>query len=304
MSWSFVRHPDTPEFEVPAEAFRAAPPEVARAADRMLPRASTDGLCKICGADGPLTREHVPPRSAGNAGAGTEHTWDEWLAASKEELPRDIPGGRVVQAGIWGRTLCASCNNLMGTRYVPEYKGWAARSLKVLHELPLPEELDRRDSFTRATVAFKDVDPGAFVRAALATMCSVSAAWDIAARHPIIRRIILEGAAEHLPDGVRLYVSMYWGPLARISGPTLRVDGETAAWEWITEVAHPPIALLMVLAGSGQEPGLLDIGEWTEREPGKRANFEGELDVSFGHTPYPGDYRTRGQIEGPPAAPA
>lgn len=252
---------------------------------------------RICGADGPLTRKHVPPRSAGNAGPGTEHTWEEWLGASKDELPRDIPGGRVIQGGIWGRTLCESCNNLVGARYVPEYKGWAARAVNVLRQLPPPAELDRRESFTRATVEFKNVDPGAFVRAAVAAMCSVSAGWDIAGRHPGIRRIILDGAAEPLPKGLRLYLSLYWGPLARICGPSLHVDRETGAWEWITELAHPPLALLMVLDGSGQEPGLLDIGQWTTRAPEKRANFEGDLDVSFGHVPYPGEYRTRGQIE-------
>lgn len=297
MTWSFVVHPELPEFEVPSDALRAAPPEVARASERLLPRAAGDGRCRICGAHGPLTREHIPPRSAGNSGRSREHTFDQWFTASRDELPQEIPGGRVLQAGVWGATLCMACNNFVGGHYIPEYKGWAARASKVLHELPPRSELDGRTSFTRAMVEFSDVDPGAFVRAALAAMCSVSVTWDIAGRHPELRRIILEGAAEPLPAGLRLYLSLYWGPLTRICGPSLHVDRQSGAWEWIMEVAHPGLALLMVLTGTGQEPGLLDIGEWSTWPPGKRANYEGELDVGFGHVPYPGDPRTRAQIE-------
>ena len=48
---------------------------------------------------------------------------------------------------------------------------------------------------------------------------------------------------------------------------------------------------------TGAELGLLDIDEWSMWPLRKRANFEGELDVCVRHVPYPGDYRTRAQIE-------
>jgi hypothetical protein len=63
-------------------------------------------------------------------------------------------------------------------------------------------------------------------------------------------------------------------------------------------MAYPPLAVLLVLAqGGGDGPGGLRIDEFTEQPPGTRMNYEGEIDVGFGHTPLPGDYRPTGGIE-------
>lgn len=60
----------------------------------------------------------------------------------------------------------------------------------------------------------------------------------------------------------------------------------------------PPLALLMVLAGDSSDESLpvLDISNFTEKEPGAKFNFVATMNVGFGHTPYPGDYRSKAQI--------
>lgn len=194
--------------------------------------------------------------------------------------------------------MCDSCNNNPGSWYGTEYSRWASAAVDLVHQLPAVVDLDKSKHVGVAEIDVHGVDPGAFVRAVLAGMCTVAASWDLTGQHQIIRDMILDKMAAPLPEPLSLHMAIYLGPMARLLGPTLSVDRHTGEWMWMAEIAQPPLAFLLVLARGGPKPLLLDVSEFTEYEPGKTFNYEAQIDVGFGHTPLPGDYRPAGALHG------
>ena len=180
------------------------------------------------------------------------HTIEEWLARTSLDA---IPGGRVEQGGVWGRTLCRRCNNATG-QYASEYRRWAARGARMLGQLPAREVLDAEPVSKLLRVQFENVRPGAFTRQVLSLMASMSGPWDIAGRHPLVRTMVLEGKPGELPAGMTLDLALFYGPSCLLAGPTLIIDRTTNGWKWSLVVAFPPFAFEMVLAA-----------DWTEVSP-------------------------------------
>lgn len=273
-NWAFVASPDA-EVElgsvVPA-ALSAAPPEVA-SGGRLLPRRNTNGLCRICGEREATTREHVPPRAAGNDRTGRSHTLDEWLA--RDDLGT-IPGGLVEQGGIFGLTLCDGCNRRSG-RYAGEYRDWAATSSRLITEVPnSPVELDQLPSLHVVGVRLgPDVRPGAFARQVLASMCSAAGPWDVAARNPEIRDMVLRDGVGRLPSPLSLSMGLFLGPHAFIAGPSLQVNLPTNEWRWIAVIAYPPFAFELILEKAwDQLDPLCGIDNFFEVDPATRGTVE------------------------------
>ncbi|MGH8543859.1 MAG: hypothetical protein ACREX3_09575 [Gammaproteobacteria bacterium] len=282
---------------MPEEALRAAPPEViANLGGPVLPSSAGPRTCRLCGVNAPLSREHLPPKSAGNKGQYITHGLEAWF--TRDSLD-DSSGGTPGQGGVWGYTLCKDCNNRTG-RYATEYRGWAARAEQLLRDemADSPETIDRSLTTKCLGVKFTKVDPGSFIRQVLSMMCSLSAGWDLAGRHPELRSIVLDAQPGELPAGMRLGMGFFPSSQSRTAGPYLNVDRDTRAWHWGLELAFPPFVLHMVLAEGGKNDfPLCDISTLSTLPPGRRCAIELEVIVAFGHTPYPTDYRTRAQIE-------
>ena len=132
-------------------------------------------------------------------------------------------------------------------------------------------------------VRFIDVDPGAFVRQVLSLMCTVSVPWDLAGGHPEVRAMVLGRQAGSLPDGMGLYLTLYCGPSARIVGPSLVIDRPTGRWQWLLEVAYPPLATVLTLAGDAEPPPLLDISEFTTVAPERASTMRRTLRWGSAH---------------------
>ena len=69
------------------------------------------GECAICGAVGPLTRDHVPPRGVATLrGQSESQRILHALGASPIGNPQKL---RVVQSGNIAETICANCNSVV-----------------------------------------------------------------------------------------------------------------------------------------------------------------------------------------------
>ena len=294
------------------EAISAAPTEYVtfRAAGQisfedtvaLLPRRSLRGHCRLCGVDATLTKEHIPPRSSGNKDRTTKLTLDNWIKDGLENNPASRH--TIEQGGIFGYTLCRPCNSLTGSLYGNEYKNWAERANKMIEGFGpgiVPQLNAQISSFVKEiTFGTKEdggVKSGAFVRQVLSCMCSLSGSWNLAERYPVLRRIILEQSLEQLPHGMELGMSLYFGPRMRVMGPQLSVDAKTGVWRWCQELAFPPFAFLLVVASNDKEPGLgLLINNMTTVSPKDAQSFSGSVELGFGWSPYPGDYRSKAAI--------
>lgn len=290
----------TPQARALADEARAAFPALRHdATEQLFPHRRGVGRCRICGEQRELTREHVPPRAAFNKERGRVHSLLEWLSRTAEGV---LPGGILRQGGNWGYTLCGPCNNFIGHEYADEYTRMAVGIVNTfVGENVL--ELDARPDQPIAGVTLTGNAPGShprpgmFVREVLALMCTMSADLDLAGRYPAIRRMILEAAVEPLPDGMSLGMTAYFHKDSRFAGPALEVLPDEGIWRFVMEVAHRPLAVLMVLATNGPAPHVCDISSFTDVAPDEQKVIEASLAIGFGHTILPGDYRTRAMVE-------
>jgi hypothetical protein len=165
--------------------------------------------------------------------------------------------------------------------------------------MPPPDELNERTEpfgweLQLGSKETGGVRPGAFVRQVLSMMCSLSGTWNLAERHPEVRRIITDQSTERLGERLALGMCLYFGPRIRIMGPQMKVEPSTGSWRWLMEMAYPPFAFVLVLDSSLENPGMgLLMTDWVLFEPSEEKQFVGTFDVGFGWTPYPGDYRSR-----------
>jgi hypothetical protein len=280
------------------EGLRALRDPYGDGTEEFMPGRSHVGRCRICGEQRKLTREHVPPGAAFNLGRAKVHTVEEWL----NRRDADVPGGVIKQGGVWAYTLCKTCNELTGARYADEYRRWAGTVLNTLADLGTNvRELEAAAMTRRGRFSMggdPSPRPGALVRQILAMMCSVSAGFDLSGRYPAIRRMILDGTVEPLPAGMSIGLTVYLSARSRFSAPMLTVDTNRAMWRWTMEIAHAPLASLLVLMSGGEAPAhVWDISQYTLVAPDAQARVEGDLEVGFGNTLSPGDYRTRVAVE-------
>lgn len=105
---------------------------------RVITRGAKVGPCNICGVDGPLTEDHIPPKGASRL---TQVLMLSILDLLHVERPKK--SGRFSQNGVKYRTLCAKCNNeRLGLFYDPTLIS-LARDVRVYLEssLHLPSTL-------------------------------------------------------------------------------------------------------------------------------------------------------------------
>jgi hypothetical protein len=88
------------------------------------------GKCHICGKEGPLSFEHVPPWAAGNQQPVIVGTF-EALRRMGDDLEGSLKG-RTQQRGAGAHTLCERCNNKTGEWYVNRLADFCAQGMRIL----------------------------------------------------------------------------------------------------------------------------------------------------------------------------
>lgn len=261
-----------------------------------MPKKRHVGRCRICGETAVLTKEHIPPAAAFNRGRAKLHTVDEWLKGQDRD---ELVGGLLTQDGVWGFTLCKPCNDLTGARYGGEYKRWANTVFKMLAGTDVPE-LDAERETRKAAFELlggRKPRPGAFVRQVLAMMCSLSAGFDLAGRYPQIRRMILDGKSGALPAGMSIGLTISLSARGRFSGPQMIMNTAARSWRWVMEIAHAPLASVLVLASNARPPHFYDISHYTWLGPDDPTPVKGRIEIGFSHSPRITDYRSKAGID-------
>jgi len=295
--WAMVIGPGTDIDQVLlAEATAAAPPGVVEGG-KVLPRRKPENPeCVFCGSTSEISREHIPPRSAGNSFAGWEHTAADWL--ERESLDDFGKKGSHIQGGVWGYVLCRTCNSRT-SRLSAGYVEVAERAVGLLGQLPSVDVLNAEAHSRELSCVLKGVRPGLFVRQLLSHMLVLGSPWGLVGRHPELVDSVLNGTAVALPSQMSIGMVLCPGPYGLSSGPMLHIDSDLRRWRWFVELTHPPLGFEFVLASSDPAPfsPVTGMQGFLEVEESYRADISGNLCVGLKNTGFPGDWRTRTQIE-------
>jgi hypothetical protein len=235
------------------------------------------GVCHICGRQGKLSPEHVPPKAAFNNARMVLYTVESWIA--KESTPK----GRIQQGGINRYTLCAQCNNDTGSWYGSEYVSWAKVFMALLPQVPR--------SVPEIVVVLQEVYPLRFLKQVVTCFFSLFPDDGLAQGNPDLVKFVLDRQSKKLPSVCAFYLSLYRGPKLRQSPISGLINLGTREMAVFSEIAHPPFALVMTHETNFKRA--LKITNFALYDYDEKTNLILGLKVGEGHSPYPGDYHVQ-----------
>ena len=251
-------------------------------------RQTVSGTCHLCGEDGKLSFEHVPPESGFNDRPLLLARAREILGASK----LDQPHGRTQQRGAGKHTLCERCNNKTGHWYGAAFADWAYQAMHLL--------------------AFTDGRPSLYyqyrvfpLRVIKQIICMFFSANGPEFRrgYPELVRFVLDRDRRWMEPGIQILAFLSCSPRGRQSGVAARLRlSKGIGDEWSTsrcvlsEIAFPPMGYVLLLDSAPPDERLVDISFFADYRYNDWKEFSFRLPVLPIYTAYPGDYRSRDQV--------
>jgi hypothetical protein len=239
------------------------------------------GDCHLCGINGPLTFEHIPPRSAFN---------DQSLRVLRGQavlnVDLDTVLGELVQRGSGDYTLCTRCNNNTGSWYGSAFVAWAYQAMYILHA-------------TRGQASLNYVYHIFPLRVLKQVICMFFSTNGSAFRetYPDLEKFVLDRNASGMRPAIQIYAYLNATGRTRLTGiaATGRID--TGTVRVISEIAATPLGFLMALGDSpAPDNRLIDITFMAKYHYDDRKHVALKLSVLPIYTYFPGDYRDRDTV--------
>jgi hypothetical protein len=243
------------------------------------------GICRICGLDGKLSFEHVPPAAAFNNQRILRTAFEKMLAAENLDDLR----GEIFQRGAGGYTLCIQCNNDTGSWYGAAYAVWAHQAMRFL--------IGARG---RASLAYPfNFHPLRVLKQIACMFFSVNGPLFQKAQ-PDLVRFVLNRESLQFPPHVRIYAFYTFSSRSRTTAAAGFIRGlasSSSSLHVFSEITFPPFGFVMTLGNTPPpQSGFCEISGFSAYEYRDwRCGITMRLPVMPIYTGYPGDYRTRSQ---------
>ena len=213
-------------------------------------RGGKDGVCHVCGKQGKMSFEHIPPKSMGNVHSAKLYKAAEIIIAKKSFDLTDKDGFKYKQQqqGSGFQTLCKECNSFFGANYVEAFTGCVMEFARILSSSPAEE------GAKGIHLEAHEINVLAFVKQVIANFCTVTNPGSMSD----CKRFLLEKESNAFPERLKLFmfavpceteglVSTGWTKL--ITSKDLR-DGF-----WVASLAYFPVGFyLLNQAASNVEP--------------------------------------------------
>ncbi len=240
-----------------------------------------DGVCHVCGTATALTFEHVPPRSAFNDKPVLYREIEGLLNGSE----RSSRKGFVVQKGMGAYTLCSECNNRTGAWYGRSFVEWAYQGMCYLQS----------GAGNRKLCLLFHIYPLRVLKQIVCMFCTCNGAtWAT----DEMRAFVLQKEKRYIPDGWRVHV--YYSPSRQLrnTGIIARINTNNSKIDCFSEITFPPFGYVMT-RDPDQPPDdrLVDITFFSEYSYRDWRTVSLNLLSLPVHSSFPGDYRTRTQVQ-------
>ena len=157
------------------------------------------GICQICGVNGELSFEHIPPRKAFNDRPVRRINFKD--IDDIELGPNAKPKGKIEQKGQGDYTLCPSCNNNTGSWYGDSFIVWCYQAMDFLQ---LTLENDSQETLQLGQQTY-NIYPLRVLKQIISMFFSVSGK-NFHSRHEGLVKFILNKEAKYLPPKYRFFI--------------------------------------------------------------------------------------------------
>lgn len=245
-----------------------------------------EGACCLCGKDGKLSFEHVPPAKAYNSYPMLGMSQETAMRLGPEERPLRT---RKLRRGMGAYTLCESCNNLTGGWYGTHFVEWCHRGMLLL---------ERSEGKPTLYYPYR-IYPLSVIKQIATMFVSVNGP-EFRKKNDALVRFILNPTANYLPPDYKFFV--YYnieGMLRRwnVAGIINWNNTFTSSkFAMISEITHPPFGYVMTLDSPPPDRRLHPITHFARYFYNEIADIQLRLTTLPTHLALPGDYRTLPEI--------
>lgn len=235
------------------------------------------GKCAICGTEGELTKEHVPPQKAFNDQSYISVPFEQAQGLRYDERPTAKP----IQGGIHYYSICGHCNNSTGSWYGDAYISWCNNSFRI----------GKASNFQPTLLHLHLGFPLRIIKQVITMFFSVSSG--LADRYPELVKFVLNKEQKYLPEQLRVYA--YYN----FEGNP-RYNGFSAGGQYMSkfaEIAFPPLGFVLCFNSPPPDTRLYEISFFAESGYNEFRDVVLHLTNLPTHLQIPGTYLTKEQIE-------
>jgi hypothetical protein len=244
------------------------------------------GKCCICGTEGELTFEHVPPRAAFNDNRIFEANVQS-LMNGKWAVGEKITEGKYAQRGAGRHSLCGKCNNDTGGWYGRAYVQVAKQAMMLLHA-----------SNGKMSLAYPyRMWPLRFLKQVVVMFFSACGP-SLQDKNPDLVRFVLNRTERQIPRHIHFYAYLHHpteSTVIRQTGLTgvLKGQGNTHVF---AEIAFPPFGLILSIDRPPIDTRLCEITHLNEYSYTVSDIVYLKLPVFPVTTWFAGDFRTVDEV--------
>lgn len=247
-------------------------------------RTKVEGTCHMCGSVGPLSFEHVPPRSAFNDRPIVGFSSDVLLEHGLDIGPDK---GTIAQRGAGAYTLCARCNNITGSWYGRHFVEWTYQGMHILLR-----------SGGRPTLVYLNyLFPLAILKQIVTMFFSVNQP-EFRLAQPYLVGLVLDRERKYLPPNIRIFVYYTASSTTRAVGVSAMMNVGSGRMLVSSELSFPPFGYVLTFDRDAPiDKRLVEITHFARYDYNQFAVMNMQLPVLETHLPLPGDYRSRADIK-------
>ena len=243
-----------------------------------MPNRPVAGICRLCGAEGALSFEHSPPRSAFNNRPVIAIPFTEAIHLGPDARPK----GKVQQRGAGRHSFCGRCNNLTGHWYGSSFVEWCYSSLPSLFR-------------SRGRVTNAPIFPLRVIKQ-IVTMFFSHEGERFHACNPELVHFVLNRDEKHLPKRYRVFLYANWEGRLRATGLLARASIGPGRSIFFSEITYPPFGYVITFDSPPPDYRLCDVSHFSAFSYTDQIIMTLPLSLLATHLAIPGDYRTKSEI--------
>ena len=222
-----------------------------------------NGICRLCGNEKELTKEHVPPRSTFN-----KHTkyfsipLDEIM--SVENPLKHTFKGKKYQGGIGYYTLCEKCNNFLGSEYVNSYRDWVLGGFLIL----------KKGNHLIYGYDIINIEPLRVLKQIISMFLSINDDWYLDSYHEL-SEFVKNPTSNELPNRFQIHTYLNnEGFFRHIPHQVKYLKGSVLN---CTEITYPPYGYVLTMNTNSKINKLTNITYFKDYSLGEKVNLKLEM---------------------------